>query len=259
MIASSKEFQPPGMGLFEWKPLFHLGPVAVQKPMVLCLLVMAGIVGFFWTGFARPKLVPRGVQNLGELGYLFVRDQIARPMMGKDGDRWMGLLLSLFFFIWMANLMAVLPLAQFPVNSHIAYPAVLAGLVYLTMWVVGVRHHGLVGFVKNATCPPGLPKGMYLIVAPLEFASTFLLRPFTHTVRLFASMFGGHLLVTLFAVAGYHFLIEKLTPLGAPVGILGVLLTIVVTAFELFIQAVQAYVFTLLTAFFIGQALHPAH
>jgi F-type H+-transporting ATPase subunit a len=113
--------------------------------------------------------------------------------------------------------------------------------------------------VKNATCPPDLPAGLYLIITPLEFFSVFLLRPFTHAVRLFATMFAGHLLVTLAATIGYHFLVETLTPLGVPLGMLGILLTIVVTAFELFIQALQAYVFTLLTAFFIDSALRPTH
>ncbi|WP_433185933.1 F0F1 ATP synthase subunit A [Actinoallomurus sp. CA-150999] len=252
-------FDPPGLGLFEWRPLFHVGPVAVHKPMVLCLLTTAVVVGLFWAAFARPAVVPGRMQSLGEYAYGFVRDQIARPMMGERGDRWMGLLLSLFFFIWTANLMAVVPLAQFPVTGHIAVPAVLAGLVYLIMWVVGVRTHGLIGFVRHATCPPGLSRAETALVAPLEFLSVFILRPFTHAVRLFATMFAGHLLVALFATVGHHFLIEKPTPLGVPVGITGVAFTIVVTALELFVQAVQAYVFTLIAAYSIGDALDPAH
>ncbi|WP_329254993.1 F0F1 ATP synthase subunit A [Actinoallomurus sp. NBC_01490] len=248
-------FEPPGLGLFEWKPLFRLGPVAVHKPIVLCLLVTAAVPAFFWAAFARPAIVPGRMQNLGELAYLFVRDQIARPMMGVRGDRWMGLLFSLFFFVWMANLMAVVPPAQFPVTGHIAFPAVLAGLVYVIMWVVGVRTHGLVGFIRHATCPPGLSRGETVLVAPLEFLSAFVLRPFTHAVRLFATMFAGHLLVALFATVGYHFLIQAPTPLGVPVGVVGVAFTVVVTALEVFVQAVQAYVFTLIAAYSIGDAL----
>lgn len=252
-------FEPPGLGLFEWKPLFHLGPVAVHKPIVLCLLTTALVPGFFWAAFAQPTLVPGRMQNLGELAYLFVRDEIARPMMGERGDRWMGLLLSLFFFIWMANLMAVVPLAQFPVTGHIAVPAALAGLVYLITWVVGVRTHGLLGFIRHATCPPGLSTTETALVAPFEFLSTFILRPFTHAVRLFATMFAGHLLVALFATVGHHFLIEKPTLPGVPIGIVGVAFTILVTALELFVQALQAYVFTLIAAYSIGDALNPAH
>lgn len=255
----AKEFEPPGLWLFQWKPMFHIGPVAIAKPMVLCVIVMVVVIGFFWAAFSKPKLVPRGAQNLGEVAYMFVRDEVGRPFLGKDTEKWMGLLVPLFFFVWMGNLMSVIPFAQFPVNSRIAFPAVLAILVYLTFWVVGVRKQGFGGLIKNAVIPPDLPWPLYILVIPIEFISTFLLRPFTHAVRLFANMFAGHILVALFATVGFHFLFEKLTPLGFGVGVLGVVLTIVMTAFELFIQAVQAYVFTLLAAFYISAGLYSDH
>ena len=217
------------------------------------------VIAFFWKAFAKPQLVPRGTQNLGELAYMFVRDEVARPFLGKDADKWMRLLLPVFFFVWIGNLMSVIPFAQFPVNSRIAFPLVLALLVYLTFWAIGIKNQGLIGLFKNATMPPDLPWPLYILVIPIEFVSTFLLRPFTHAVRLFANMFAGHILVTLFATVGFHFLFEKLTPLGFPVGILGVILTIVMTAFELFVQAVQAYVFTLLAAFYISAGLYADH
>lgn len=255
----AKDFEAPGLGLFEWKPLFHIGSFAVAKPIFLSLLVMVIVVAFFWSAFAKPKIVPRGTQNIGEVLYMFVRDEVARPFLGKDSEKWLRLLVPLFFFVWVGNLMSVIPFAQFPVNSRIAFPAVLAAMIYITFWVVGVKEQGFFGLLKNATMPPDLPWVLYIIVIPIEFASTFLLRPFTHAVRLFANMFAGHLLVTLFAVVGFHFLFEKLTPLGAPVGVLGVILTIAMTAFELFVQAVQAYVFTLLAAFYISSGLYSEH
>ncbi|GAA4612435.1 F0F1 ATP synthase subunit A [Actinoallomurus liliacearum] len=259
LLAKDFQDEAPGLGLFQWKPLFHIGPFAVAKPIVLCLIVAIIIVAFFWAAFAKPKLVPRGAQNVGEVLYMFVRDEIARPFLGKDAEKWMRLLVPLFFFVWLGNLMSVIPIAQFPVNSRIAFPMVLALLVYGTFWVVGVKHQGFFGLLKNATMPPDLPWPLYILVIPIEFASTFLLRPFTHAVRLFANMFAGHLLVALFATVGFHFLFEKLTPLGAPVGILGVILTIFMTAFELFVQAVQAYVFALLAAFYISAGLYADH
>ncbi|MCW2890249.1 MAG: F-type H+-transporting ATPase subunit a [Streptosporangiaceae bacterium] len=255
----AKNFEGPGLGLFEWKPMFHIGPFAVAKPIVLVLVVMAVVIGFFWSAFAKPKLVPRGVQNVGEVALLFVRDQIARPMLGKDGDRWMPLLVPLFFFVWVGNLMSVVPVAQFPVNSRIAFPAVLAGGIWLTMLILGIKHQGPIGYFKNMMFPPGLPKWIYILLAPIELVSTVLVRPFTHAVRLFANMFAGHLLVALFSLVAFHFLWEKVTPLGVPVGILGVVFTIIMTAFELFVQAVQAYVFTLLAAFYISSGLHAEH
>ncbi|MFL6054084.1 MAG: F0F1 ATP synthase subunit A [Actinoallomurus sp.] len=255
----AKDFEAPGLWLFQWKPLFHIGPVAVAKPMVLSLLVMVIVVALFWAAYAKPKLVPRGAQNLGEVAYMFVRDEMGRPFLGKDAEKWMRLLVPLFFFVWVGNLMSVVPIAQFPVNSRIAFPMVLAVLVYLTFWFVGVKNQGFFGLLKNATMPPDLPAALYIIVVPIEFVSTFFIRPFTHAVRLFANMFAGHIQIGLFATVGFHFLWEKVTPLGFGVGVLGVVLTIVMTAFELFIQAVQAYVFTLLAAFYISAGLHADH
>ncbi|GAA4634853.1 F0F1 ATP synthase subunit A [Actinoallomurus vinaceus] len=255
----AKDFEAPGLWLFQWKPLFHIGSFAVAKPMVLSLLVMVIVVGFFWAAFAKPKLVPRGVQNLGEVAYIFVRDEMGRPFLGKDTEKWLRLLVPLFFFVWIGNLMSVIPVAQFPVNSRIAFPMVLAVLIYLTFWVVGVKNQGFFGLLKNSTMPPDLPAALYLIVVPIEFVSVFFIRPFTHAVRLFANMFAGHILIALFATVGFHFLWEKVTPQGFGVGVLGVVLTIAMTAFELFIQAVQAYVFTLLAAFYISAGLHADH
>jgi len=259
VLADSKKFEAPGLELFNWKPVFHIGSVPITKPEILCVLVAAIVVLLTYWAFSKPKLVPRGAQNVGEVLYLYVRDEIARPNMGKDGDRWLRFLVPLFLFIWLGNLMSVVPLAQFPVNSRIAFPAGMAGIVYLTWVTVAIRTQGLVGMFKNTMFPPGLPWPLYILVAPIEFLSTFIVRPFTHAVRLFANMFAGHILIALFCTVGWWFLFEKLTPLGAPVGVLGVLLTIVMTAFELFIQALQAYVFTLLAASYIGGALHPEH
>jgi F-type H+-transporting ATPase subunit a len=259
LLAEDKQFQAPGLELFNWKPMFHIGSFPVTKPMVLALLVSAIVIAFFYAAFNKPKLVPRGTQNVGEVLYLFIRDEIARPAMGKDGDKWLRLLVPLFFFVWVGNLMSVVPVAQFPVNSRIAFPAVLSIGIYLTWLTVAIRKQGVGGMFKNMLFPPGLPKPMYVLVAPIEFLSAFILRPFTHAVRLFANMFAGHVLIALFATVGWWFLWEKVTPLGAPVGVLGVVLTIVMTAFELFIQALQAYVFTLLAASYIGDALHPEH
>jgi F-type H+-transporting ATPase subunit a len=257
-LASDKKFEAPGLELFNWKPIFHIGSFPVTKPMVLSLLVAVIVIAFFYAAFNKPKLVPTGAQNLGEVLYIYVRDEVARPMMGKEGDRWLRFLVPLFFFIWIGNLMSVVPIAQFPVNGRIAFPAALAILIYVMWIVIGFRSQGP-ALIKNMLVPPGLPVGLYFLVVPIEFFSNFIVRPFTHAVRLFANMFAGHVLVALFCVVGWHFLYEQVTPLGAPVGVLGVLLTIIMTAFELFIQALQAYVFTLLAASYIGGALHPEH
>lgn len=257
-VLAAEEFHAPGLGLFEWEPLFEIGPIGVTKPMLLAVILSALLILFFWAAFSKPQIVPRGAQNIAEVGYLFVRDDIARNIIGKKGDKYVPLLVSLFFFIWVFNLASVIPFAQFPVTSRFGYPAVLAAIVYVTWVGVGIRAHGLLGFFKSQI-PSGLPKAIYPLIIPIEYASNMIVRPFTHSVRLFANMFAGHLLIALFAITAWHFLVEKPTVLGFGVGIVGVIMTIVMTAFELLIQALQAFIFTLLAASYIGGALEEAH
>lgn len=259
LLAPADEFQAPGPEIFNFPPLWEGAPFWLTKPVVLALLGAAVVCGFLWAAFAKPKLVPRGVQNVGEYGYMFVRDQVARPFLGKDADRWMPLLLSLFFLILLWNFFGVIPVLQFPVNSHIAFPIVFALTIYVIKLYLGIKHQGFFGYFKNMMFPPGLPKPIYVLLAPLEFASNLVIAPFTHAVRLFANMFAGHLILAFFSAVGFWFLFEQLTPLGAPLGVLGVIMTIAMTGFEIFIQFLQAFLFTLLAAMYIGGSLHPEH
>ena len=244
--------------------LFQLPPIIpgvewFTKPVLLALLSTVIVVGFLWAAFANPKIVPRGVQNIGEYGYMFVRDQVARPFLGKDADRFMGLLLSMFFLVLVWNLMGVVPFIQFPIASHIAFPIVLAVSVYVLKLYLGFKHQGFFGYFKNMMFPPGLPKGIYLLLAPIEFLSNMIIAPFTHAVRLFANMFAGHMLLAFFSMVGFWFLFEKLTPMGAGVGVIGVVMTMAMTGFEMFIQFLQAFLFAMLAAMYIGNSLHAEH
>jgi F-type H+-transporting ATPase subunit a len=155
------------------------------------------------------------------------------------------------------NLFGVFALAQFPTMSRLMFPAALAGMVWLVYMYLGVRHQGPIGFFKNMMFPPGLPAWLYFILAPIELISNVLVRPFTLAIRLFANMFAGHLLLTTFTVATWYLLSPSL------IGIIGstasFVLTVVLTAFELLIQALQAFIFTLLTAVYISGSLHADH
>ncbi|WP_214321527.1 F0F1 ATP synthase subunit A [Nonomuraea sediminis] len=244
--------------------LFNLPPIIpgvdwFTKPVLLAILSAIIVLAVCWAGFANPKIVPRGVQNVAEYGYMFVRDQVARPFLGKDADRWMGLLLSIFFLVLVWNFMGVIPIAQFPVASHIAFPIVLAGTIYILKIYLGVKHQGAIGYFKNMMFPPGLPKMIYVLLAPIEFLSNMIIAPFTHAVRLFANMFAGHMLLAFFSMVGFWFLFQELTPLGAPLGAVGVVMTIIFTGFEMFIEFLQAFLFAMLAAMYIGGALHPEH
>lgn len=251
-------FEPPGLGLFQWEPLFSIGGFEFTKPMLLALVSAGLVLAFFAAAFARPQVVPGRMQNLGEMGYLFVRDQIARQVIGHNGDRYVPFLVALFFFVWFMNLMAVIPVAQFPVPSRIAFPVALAVIVWITFLVIGIKNQGFIGYFKNIMFPPGLPKALYPLLAPIEFFSTLIVRPFTLAVRLFANMFAGHLLIAIFAVAAWHFIVDDPGVMSL-VGILGFAMAVIMTAFELLIQVLQAFIFVLLTAVYIGGSLEAEH
>ena len=108
-IFSGCGFPAPGLQDFEWKPFFTIGSFSFTKPMLLAILAALVVIVFFWAAFRKPKLVPRGVQNLGEMAILAVRDQILRPSLGRKGDSYLPFLVSLFFFIYIINLMELIP------------------------------------------------------------------------------------------------------------------------------------------------------
>jgi F-type H+-transporting ATPase subunit a len=240
---------------FLFTPFFTIGSFAFTKPMLLALVCAVLVVWFFWAAFAKPKLVPRGVQNVGELGIMFVRDQILRPMMGKRGDSYLPFLVSLFFFIWLMNLMEIIPIAQFPPMSMIAFPAALMLMVYGSYTYLGIKHQGLGGYFRNMI-PRGVPPGILVILAPVEVLQYVLIRPFTLAVRLFANMFAGHILLLIFTVATWYLFSLSI---GLLFSVTSFVLTVVLTAFEMLIQALQAYIFTILTAQYIGGSLEAGH
>ncbi|MEU0566269.1 F0F1 ATP synthase subunit A [Nonomuraea sp. NPDC005983] len=259
LITSPDTFKAPGVELFQFAPIFPGGPEWLTKPVLTALLGSVVVIAVCWAAFARPKIVPRGWQSIGEYVYVFVREQVARPSLGKDADRWMGFLLPVFLTVLVWNLMGVIPVIQFPVTAHIAFPFVLAVTVYVVKIYLGVRHHGVLGYLKGIVHQPGMPVWAYGVYAPLILAETFVTSLFTHFVRLFANMFAGHLLLAFFSSVGFWFLFEKLTPLGAGIGVVGVAMTIVLTAFEMFIQFLQAFLFALLASIFIASGLHGEH
>ena len=248
-------YPAPSLESFLFTPIFIIGPFHFTKPMLLALIAAGLVVWFFWAAFGRPKAVPGKVQNLGEMGLMFVRDQILRPMMGKRGDGYLPFLVSLFFFIWMMNLMEILPVAAFPPMSRFAFPVALMLMVYVTYNYVSIKEMGLGGYFSSMI-PKGVPVFILVILAPVEILQYLIVRPFTLAVRLFANMFAGHILIAVFTIATWYLF-------QAGIGLLfsatSFVLTIALTMFELLIQVLQAYIFTILTAQYIGGAWEAAH
>jgi F-type H+-transporting ATPase subunit a len=240
---------------FATKAIFTIGSFKFTLPMLMALVCAALVIGFFWAAFSKPKLVPRGVQNVAELGILFVRDQILRPMIGKRGDHYLPYLVSLFFFIWLMNLMEIIPVIQFPVTSFFMFPVSLMILTYLTYNFVSIKNLGLGGYFKSMI-PSGVPIGILLIVAPLEVLQYIAVRPFTLAIRLFGNMFAGHILISVFTIATWYLFSASI---GLAFATASFVMTVILTGFEMLIQALQAYIFTILTAQYIGGAYEAAH
>ena len=204
-IFSGCGFPAPGLQDFEWKPFFTIGSFGFTKPMLLAILAALVVIVFFWVAFRSPKLVPRGMQNLGEIAILAVRDQILRPSLGRKGDSYLPFLVSLFFFIYIMNVMELIPIFQFPVTSRIGFVWPLVFIVYFLYLYLGVKNQGPWGYLKNMI-PPGVPAPIYIILVPVELLRFFVFQPFTLGVRLFGNMFAGHLLLTIFTIASWYLL-----------------------------------------------------
>lgn len=249
------KYPAPGLHSFQFEPLWGLqwGPFALTKPVLITIIMTVVVAVLVTTAFRKPKLVPRGVQNLMELFYDFIRIGICRDVIGKGGEKWAPYLATLFLFIFSLNFMGIFPVAQIAPTSISAYTWPLAILSYLIMWSVGIKHQGLVGYVKSSVVPAGAPWWVLPILTPIEILSTFLFRPVTLAIRLFANMFAGHILILVFSLAVEYFLIPHI---AVAVSGLSFAMVLVLTAFELVVQVLQAYIFTVLTASYIGEAMH---
>jgi F-type H+-transporting ATPase subunit a len=255
-IFSGCGYPAPSISDFYFKPIFTIGAFQFTKPILIMLISMVIVLALFGAAFRKPKLVPRGVQNIGELLVLQVRDQILRPQLGTKGDRYLPFLVSLFFFIYFMNIFELIPVFQFPATSKYAYPVGLTLVVWITYISIGIKHQGPIGYFKNMAVPSGAPWWILPLLAPIELFSNILVRPFTLSIRLFANMLSGHLLLLVFSIAAWYLFSLSIGLLFAATSFIVFLL---IFALEILITLLQAFIFTTLTAFYISDALAPAH
>lgn len=232
-------------------------------------------VAYFWIPFAavatialvyfalrKPKLVPGRFQAAVESLVSMVTNSIAKDVIGPEGVKYVPYLLSLFFFIWMGNLMELIPGINFPVTSRMAIPGFLALLTWVIFVGVAVRKQGLAYF-GHLLWPPGVPVALKPLVGLIEFVSTILVRPFSLAVRLFANLVAGHvMLALLLGSAGFFFLglLDGDIGLGRmSIGVAWFVVGLGIFLFELLVGFLQAYIFTLLSAVYIETSLHPEH
>jgi len=226
------------------------------KITALLWISVAAIIIFFLVSYRKPKLVPTKKQWIAESIYGFVRNNIAVDMLGKRGINFAPYLTTLFVFILLMNFWAIVPVAQISPNSHIAFPAILAVISYVMFIYIGMRHHGGLKYFKHALIPPA-PWFILPLLIPIEFFSTFLVRPFSLAVRLFANMFAGHMLLLVFTLGGFAMLNSNLW--FAPFSLVSWAMTIALTFLEFLVVCLQAYVFTVLTASYLQGALADEH
>ena len=246
---------PPINEILRWKDLF---PTFNKIALIAVAAAVIGTLIFLLAGSKDAKSAPKGIRNFAESIVEFIENGIVMQTMGRDGLGWTPFLMSLFTFIYLCNVPGIIPFLQMPATARMALPLFLSLLVWVVFIVTGFKHQGL-AYIKNSLFPPGVPKALYLLVTPIEFISTFLVRPFSLTVRLFANMLAGHILLVTFALLSEALFQAEGNPALIPVGVLPLFMLIFLTGFEVLVAFLQAYIFTILTAVYIGGAAHPEH
>lgn len=254
-----ESFHAPGPSIFDLPPVFEIAGFGVTKPMLQLVIAAIVVFGLLFVAARQRQLVPGKMQFAGEGAYNFVRNSVARDIIGShDFQKFVPYLVALFFFILVNNLFASIPFFQFPTFSRAGMAYALAGMSWLIYNGVGMKKHGVLGYLKLQSVPSGVSPVMYPLLVPLEFFSNILVRPVTLALRLFCNMFAGHILLVLFATGGLY-LIEHVGGIGYVAGPLAWVLAILVSFLEILVQFLQAYVFVLLNAMYIQGALADEH
>ena len=247
---------PPINELVRWRDIFtSFNKVA----LIAVAAALIAVVVFLIAGNKDPLKAPKGVRNLAETSVNFIENDIVMQTMGKDGLPWTPFLLSLFIFIYLCNLPGILPVLQMPATARMAIPLFLALAVWFVYNGVGLRRNGL-KYITLMAWPPNVPVAMRPLVGFIELVSNFILRPFSLAVRLFANMLAGHMLLITFAFLTNALVFAETKQLFLkPMAILPFFMLVFLTAFEVLVGFLQAYIFTILTAVFINSAHHPEH
>ena len=225
--------------------------VSFTNSSLWMLVAMLAVAAFLYIGTARPQLVPGRAQAAVEYLYDFIRDML-RENVGKEGLKYAPLIFAVFIFVLACNLLGLIPfLGAFTPTSHIAVTFGLAAIVFVLVLIVGFARHGLHFF--TLFLPEGTPRFVLPLVAAIEFLS-FLSRPFTLAIRLFANMTAGHVLLKVFG--GFVIALGSFEALPYVFGLVPLTVNVALTALELLIAVVQAYVFALLASIYLNDAVN---
>lgn len=254
-------FDTPGTHSFWW-PLIGSDQSnwTITRPAVV-LLITVGVLGWFFASVAsRLSIVPSKRQFMAEQAYDFVRNTLGRDIIGTEHFRkYLPLLFTLFTMILLNNVAGIIPFVQFPTFSRIGFPIVLTLIVYVVYHAAAIKQrHGFFPYLKSIV-PSGLPGWLKPIMFFLEFLTYFVIRPLTLALRLFGNMLAGHLMLLVFILGGEYLLLHggNIGLQGA--GLLSMGFSVGMTFFELLIEFLQAFIFTLLAALYISEAYAEGH
>ncbi|WP_342453049.1 F0F1 ATP synthase subunit A [Demequina sp. B12] len=246
------EFFPPAL-LFEGT-IFEFNRIELARVIAAAVLIL-----LVWLVVRNAKLVPGRGQGAFEMILDFVRTQIVEQVMSKENaKRFLPFLTTLFLAILAFNITGVIPFINMAGTSLIGLPIIMAIWVYVLYLGVGVKQHGLGGYLKASLFPAGVPKGIYVLLTPIEFLQVFILRPATLALRLCANMMAGHLLLVLCFAATQYFFFEAAGAMKA-MSTVTFAAGFAFTLFEIFVAALQAYVFVMLSSVYINMAIEEEH
>lgn len=246
------EFPDPINTILRWQDLF---PTFNKIALIACASALIGIIVFLLAGRKDPMVAPRGIRNIAEVLVEFIEDQIIMQTMGRKGLKWAPFLMSLFVFIYLCNAPGVIPIIQMPATARLAIPLFLSLVVWGAMIGSGLRHQGA-GYFAHLIWPPGVPTPLKPLVGLIEVISTIFVRPFSLTVRLFANMLAGHILLVTFALLSESlFQAETKQVFLVPMGVLPFAMLIFLTVFEVLVAFLQAYIFAILASVYIGEGM----
>jgi len=242
---------------FQLKSFFslgHIGPyeIAFTNSALFMLIAILATAALMLIPTRNRALVPSRAQSVAEISYEFVADTI-QSTAGKEGMKFFPLVFTIFMFVLAVNLLGLLPYG-FTVTSHIIVTVALALLVFFTVIIYGFWKNGLRFF--KLFVPSGIPIYILPLIVFIEVLS-FLSRPISHSVRLFANMLAGH--ITLKVFAGFIIMLSALGIHGVAASILPLSLVVALTALEFLVAFLQAYVFAILTCIYLNDAIHPGH
>ena len=237
---------------FEIKPIIPINifdyDVSFTNSSLTMILSLLTIVSFLYLGIKKANIIPNKIQSLVELSYEFIAGMI-NDNIGKEGIKYMPFVFTLFFFILIGNLIGMLPFS-FTWTSHIIVTFAISFFIFLGVTGIAIYKHGILKFLAFFA-PAGVPKLMLILLIPIEIIS-YISRPISLSVRLFANMMAGHTLLKV--IGGFVFVLGANTFLIG--GILPVAFLVALTGLEIVIAFLQAYVFAILTCLYINDAIH---